>query len=156
MSEPTPLMNGQSSRPPQSTSSLGQQLPITAHTTIGGTQIDLEVATTPQQQAIGLMYRSELRDNLGMLFPFSPPRPVNFWMRNVEINLDMIFIQDQRVLAIAPQVPPCRTEVCLTYGPRGVPVDAVLELRGGRAAELGIAIGDPITITFLESLPESP
>ncbi|MGK7891672.1 MAG: DUF192 domain-containing protein [Leptolyngbyaceae cyanobacterium] len=148
---PSPLVNGQSSRPIQPVSALAQQLPITAYATFNGTQIDLEVAITPRQQAIGLMYRAELADNQGMLFPFSPPRPVNFWMRNVEINLDMVFIRDRQVLAIASQVPPCRTEICPTYGPSGISVDAVLELRGGRAAELDLEIGDPVIITFLEA-----
>ncbi|NEQ98220.1 MAG: DUF192 domain-containing protein [Cyanothece sp. SIO2G6] len=150
------LVNGASSRPIQQASSLAQQLPVTAHTLIGDTQIDLEVAITPRQQAIGLMYRTELADNRGMLFPFAPPRPVNFWMRNVEINLDMIFIRDRQVIAIAAEVPPCRTDTCPTYGPVGIPVDAVLELRGGRAAELGLAVGDLVPITLLESPAETP
>ncbi|NET09134.1 MAG: DUF192 domain-containing protein [Symploca sp. SIO2B6] len=137
------------SSPPPS-SSRAQSLPITAQTTLNNIVIDLEVATTPSQQAIGLMYRPSLSDNHGMLFPFSPARPVNFWMRNVEINLDMVFIYGGEVIAIASQVPPCRTEVCPTYGPPGIPVDFVLELRGGRAGELGIELGDSVPITFLE------
>lgn len=156
MSDLSPLNNGPSFRPIQQVSSPAQHLPITAYTTINETQIDLEVATTPRQQALGLMYRFDLEDNRGMLFPFSPPRPVNFWMRNVQINLDMIFIRDRQVIAIAAEVPPCRTDTCPTYGPVGIPVDAVLELRGGRAAELGLEVGDPIPITFLESLTEVP
>ncbi|MEM9213773.1 MAG: DUF192 domain-containing protein [Cyanobacteria bacterium P01_F01_bin.150] len=133
----------------EAVSSLAQQLPLTAMTTINGTSIYLEVAQTPLQQSIGLMYRSSLHDEKGMLFPFSPPRPVNFWMRNVEIDLDMLFIQDGQVLAIEAEAPPCRTAICPHYGPEGVPVDYVLELRGGRAAELGIELGDPIVITEL-------
>ena len=144
--------------PPSSTpdtasesNSLAQQLPITATITIKGSVINLEVARTPLQQAIGLMYRPSISDDHGMLFPFSPPRPVNFWMKNVEINLDMLFIRDGRVLAIEAQVPPCRTEICPQYGPAGVPVDYVLELGGGRAAELGVQIGDPIILSDLPS-----
>ncbi|MCT7954064.1 DUF192 domain-containing protein [Laspinema palackyanum] len=128
----------------------GQDLPITAQTKIGDQTIDLEVATTPQQQAIGLMYRSEIAPNRGMLFPFNPPRPVTFWMKNVEINLDMIFLRDGEVLAIAADVPPCTTDPCPFYGPPNTPIDHVLELGGGRAAELGIQVGDQIAIDFLE------
>ena len=134
---------------PEDISSLAQQLPLTAMTTINGTTINLEVANTPRQQAIGLMYRTSLRDDQGMLFPFSPPRPVHFWMRNVEINLDMVFIQDGTVLAIEANVPPCRTAICPQYGPAEAAVDYVLELRGGRATELGVEVGDPIVITEL-------
>lgn len=128
----------------------GQELPITAQTTIGDQIIELEVATTPQQQAIGLMYRSEIAPNRGMLFPFNPPRPVTFWMKNVEINLDMIFLRDGEVMAIAADVPPCTTDPCPFYGPKNTPIDHVLELGGGRAAELGIQVGDRIAIDFLE------
>ena len=153
-SESVPPINEESSMETQQASSLAQNLPITAYTTINDTQINLEVARTLREQAIGLMFRPALPDDHGMLFPFSPPRPVNFWMRNVEINLDMIFIRDDQVLAIAAQVPPCRTDTCPTYGPRDVPVDAVLELRGGRAEELGIQVGDPIVVTFLDRAAE--
>ncbi|MBO0350027.1 DUF192 domain-containing protein [Phormidium pseudopriestleyi FRX01] len=128
----------------------GQDLSITAQAKIGDQTIDLEVATTPEQQAIGLMYRSEIAPNRGMLFPFNPPRTVTFWMKNVEINLDMIFLRDGEVLAIADDVPPCTSDPCPFYGPENSPVDHVLELGGGRAAELGIQVGDQIAIDFLE------
>lgn len=119
----------------------GQVLPISATTTISGQVINLEVAKTPLEQTIGLMYRSEVGDDRGMLFPIDPPRVVRFWMRNVSINLDMVFLRDGVVQAIIPNVPPCSTEPCPTYGP-DIPVDSVMELRGGRAGELGLQVGD--------------
>ncbi|MEM9809164.1 MAG: DUF192 domain-containing protein, partial [Cyanobacteria bacterium P01_D01_bin.56] len=61
----------------------GQVLPITARTTLAGEAFDLEVAQTAAQQQLGLMHRKALPDNRGMLFPFSPARPVAFWMKNV-------------------------------------------------------------------------
>ena len=60
----------------------GQVLPITAQAQISGQIINLEVAKTPKEQAMGLMYRTELADDRGMLFSFDPPRKVNFWMKN--------------------------------------------------------------------------
>lgn len=138
------------SQPSVQGSSQGQQLPITAQTQIAGQTIDLEVAQTPQQQAIGLMYRSSLPANQGMLFPFDPPRSVSFWMKNVEINLDMLFLKDGEVKAIAENVPPCTTTPCPTYGPNDTLIDQVIELRGGRASELGIQVGDRISVEFLE------
>jgi len=78
-----------------------------------------------------------------MLFPIEPARNVRFWMRNVLIELDMIFLREGVVQAIIPNVPPCLTENCPNYGP-DVPVDGVMELRGGRAAELGLKVGDRI------------
>ena len=140
-----------------SCSSPGQMLPISAQTEIGGQIIQLEVAVTQQQQALGLMYRTELADNRGMLFPFAPARPVGFWMKNVSISLDMIFLFQGSVVAIAADVPPCPAAPCPTYGPedRHI-VDQVIELRGGRAAELGIQVGDVVTINPLEPATSAP
>ncbi len=121
----------------------GQLLPISVNTIIGAQPLGLEVALTPQEQQIGLMFRTELPDDRGMLFPIEPARNVRFWMRNVLIELDMIFLREGVVQAIIPNVPPCLTENCPNYGPN-VPVDAVMELRGGRAAELGLKVGDRI------------
>jgi hypothetical protein len=130
----------------------GQMLPITAKAKIGAVVINLEVAKTPQQQALGLMYRTDLADNRGMLFPFAQPRVVGFWMKDCKIPLDMIFLRDGVVKAIQVNAPPCQQEPCPTYGPN-VPVDQVIELRGGRSQELGVKVGDRIPINFLNSQP---
>jgi uncharacterized protein len=126
----------------------GQNLPISAQVAIGDRILKLEVAKTVEQQAIGLMYRTSLADDRGMLFEFSPPQPVRFWMKNVAIPLDMIFIKDGKVKAIAAAVPPCNTIPCPTYGP-GTLIDRVIEVRGGRAKELGLKVGTPVNIKFV-------
>mgnify|MGYP005851453423 CR=1 FL=1 len=127
----------------------GQHLPISARANLAGTWIDLEVAQTPQQQAMGLMHRPPLPDDRGMLFPFDPPRPVQFWMKNVPVPLDMVFLRNGEVVAIAPEVPPCSTLTCPVYGPASE-VDQVIELRSGRAEEIGLQVGDRVTIEFFE------
>ena len=125
----------------------GQSLPIAAQVVIGDQTIQLEVAKTPEQQAMGLMFRTELAPDRGMLFPFNPPRPVSFWMKNVAINLDMVFLRNGTVVDIARQVPPCTTDPCPVYGPaKPVEIDQVIELRGGRAAELGLKVGDRLVV----------
>lgn len=131
---------------------LSQQLPISAQAIVGDQTIRLEVARTPQQQAMGLMYRSALPADRGMLFPFDPPRPVGFWMKNVPVPLDMVFLQGGIVKAIAANVPPCTTDPCPSYGPSGL-VDQVIELRGGRAAELGLEVGEKVVIRFQSPKP---
>lgn len=123
----------------------GQTLPITAIANIAGETIELEVAQTPQQQATGLMFREHLEDDRGMLFPFANERTARFWMKNVPISLDMIFLKGDRVVGLATDVPPCEAEPCPVYGPEAL-VDGVIELRGGRAEELGVGIGDRIEI----------
>ncbi|MGF1569943.1 MAG: DUF192 domain-containing protein [Nodosilinea sp.] len=129
---------------------LGQQLPITALATVKGHEIRLEVAATPQQQALGLMYRDPLPDDQGMLFPLGRPRPVSFWMKNVPVPLDMVFIASGTIQAIEAHVPPCAADPCPTYGPGSQPIDHVIELRAGRAAELGLAVGDAVEISTLQ------
>jgi hypothetical protein len=124
------------------------QLAKAAQARIGNTIIDLEVAETPQQQAVGLMYRTVLEANRGMLFPFEPSQPVSFWMKNTQIALDMIFLHDGQVIAIALNAPPCKAAPCPLYESK-MPVDQVIELRGGRAAELGLKVGDQIGVQFL-------
>ncbi len=128
----------------------GQLLPITAEADLAGTTVQLEVAETRQQQALGLMYRTELADDRGMLFPFEFPRRASFWMKNVPISLDMIFLLEGQVQAIAENVPPCEAEPCPTYGPGSLLVDQVIELRGGRAAEIGLQPGDSVEIRQIE------
>ncbi len=131
---------------PTVVNNLGQKLPISAVAiTPNGRKIQLEVARTPKQQAMGLMYRDALPDNRGMLFEFSSPQPVSFWMLNVPVPLDMVFLRQGIVQYIAASVPPCTKQPCPTYGPRTL-IDQVIELRSGRAAELGLKKGDKVII----------
>ncbi|AFZ33769.1 protein of unknown function DUF192 [Stanieria cyanosphaera PCC 7437] len=131
----------------------GQILPIAAKTNIKGQIIELEVAQTPEQQATGLMFRDSLPDNRGMLFSFDTPQVTSFWMKNVSISLDMIFLYQGKVKAIAANVPPCTTNPCPVYGPKTI-IDQVIELRGGRAKELGLKVNDLVQIEFLAQSSE--
>ncbi|MBE9062063.1 DUF192 domain-containing protein [cf. Phormidesmis sp. LEGE 11477] len=128
----------------------GQLLPVTALAQMKGETFEIEVAKTSSEQALGLMFRSALPDNRGMLFPFSPPRRVSFWMKDVPVALDMVFLREGEVVAIAPEVPPCPALPCSSYGPDDQIVDQVLELRSGRAAEIDLQVGDTVSI---EALP---
>lgn len=150
----TPSQVTQSPTPPSAGSNPGQvpgqYLPITAEATIAGQVIQLEVAETPQQQQMGLMHRPPLPDDRGMLFSFEPARPVRFWMKNTPSPLDMVFLRQGEVKAIVTNALPCEADPCPTYGP-DVPtiIDQVIELRSGRAAELGLEVGDQVEIKFL-------
>jgi uncharacterized protein len=147
---PTAVSLAQSIPTPTVQEDLAQMLPISAEITVGDQIIQLEVARTEAEQTKGLMYRPVLPDSRGMLFPFDPPRPLRFWMRNTPQPLDMVFLLNGEVKAVIANVPPCTSQPCPTYGP-GTDVNQVIELRGGRAAELGIKAGDQLQIRFLES-----
>ncbi|RKT43731.1 DUF192 domain-containing protein [Thiocapsa rosea] len=128
-----------------------QYLPISAKAEVGSATILLEVARTPQERALGLMFRPALADDRGMLFPADPSRPIRMWMKNVPVALDLVFMYEGQVVALAEQVPPCLKASCPSYGPFKRAVDQVLELRAGRAAELRLKVGDPIHITHTDS-----
>ena len=101
----------------------------------------VEMARTEPQQAQGLMNRRALAPDAGMLFPFDPPRPASFWMRNTLIPLDLIFIRpDGTIARIATGVPLSEEPIEVAES-----LTAVLEIPGGRAAQLRIAAGDRVS-----------
>lgn len=101
----------------------------------------VELARTGEEQAKGLMFRTAMGLDEGMVFPMAPPRSASFWMRNTVIPLDLIFVgADGKILNIAANAIPYDETPLVSAGP----VKAVLELNGGRAAQLGIAAGDRV------------
>jgi hypothetical protein len=120
-------------------------VPLSIRTAGGKTySFKVEVARSESEQARGLMFRDKLAPNGGMIFPMNPPRPASFWMKNTVISLDLIFIRPDGVIArIAAEAVPYSLEPIDS----GEPVSAVLELAGGRAAELGISEGDKVRWT---------
>jgi len=118
-----------------------EQVPLTITSGGGLHRFTVEVASTSEQQAMGLMYRNKLSPDRGMVFPFDPPRDASFWMRNTLIPLDMIFIRaDGSIANIEANTVPYSEEPVTSDGP----VMAVLEIAGGRSAELGIKPGDKV------------
>ena len=105
---------------------------------------DIERAVTAAQQEQGLMYRTDLKPDGGMLFwPYpatgGPPQDASFWMRNTPSPLDILFIRaDGTIARIAENTVPYSEDPVGS----GEPVAAVLELVGGRTAALGITEGD--------------
>ena len=122
------------------------RVPVTITSTNGTHVFLVERAVTAGQQAQGLMYRTDLKPDGGMLFHPYPaeggaPREASFWMKNTPTPLDILFIRaDGTIATIAENtIPYSSTEVKSRE-----PVAAVLELVGGRTAQLGIAEGDTV------------
>ncbi|MBV7257543.1 DUF192 domain-containing protein [Pacificimonas sp. WHA3] len=114
---------------------------VSIETASGPQAYRAEVARTPEEQARGLMFRQDMAQNAGMLFPYDPPRPAAFWMKNTYIPLDIIFIApDGTIESIHADTLPLTTS---SYASRGA-VKAVLELNGGEAARIGAKPGDRV------------
>jgi uncharacterized protein len=98
----------------------------------------VEVARTQREQAQGLMFRTAMGPNEGMLFPYQQPQTLSFWMKNTVLSLDLVFIgEDHRIVNIAKRATPY-SEASITSA---APAVAVLELNGGRTDELNIVPG---------------
>lgn len=118
-----------------------EQMPLTIQSDGRTHNFIVEVARTPEEQQQGLMNRRSLEPTRGMIFPYDPPQMASFWMKNTLIPLDIIFIRaDGTIARIAEQTEP----MSLQPVPSLEPVAAVLEIAGGRAAELGIEPGDTV------------
>lgn len=129
-----------------STPNPNPETPPTYQVILHGQRFLLEDTPTLQAKALGLMYRDRLRPRHGMVFRFDKPQPIDFWMKNCRIPLDMIFIRDSRVVSVVHAAPPCRKEICPLYEPPE-PVDMVIELAGGAAKRLKLRTGEPVTFS---------
>ncbi len=101
----------------------------------------VDVVDTNESRAKGLMFVEELAPDAGMLFDFKAERQVAFWMKNTLIPLDMLFIKADGTISNihVNAIPHDETSI-----PSDGPVQYVLEIPGGRSAELGIEAGDTI------------
>ena len=112
------------------------------------TPIDIEVAEAPEEKQLGLMFRTELPDGHGMLFPYDTPQDVNMWMHNTYIPLDMVFIRsDGTVHRIESRAEPLSDRIISSKGI----VRAVLELPGGAAERIGLKPGDRVRYPLFKS-----
>lgn len=115
-------------------------IPLSVTTDKGTHNFRVEVAASPAEQQKGMMFRTAMAPDEGMIFPNSVPQVRSFWMKNTVIPLDIIYIgPDRRVLNIVSGVP-----YSLESLPSAGPVINVLEIAAGRAAELGIEPGDAV------------
>jgi hypothetical protein len=128
--------------------------PSAVFSTSGGPKrVLLEVAATERERNRGLMFRSRLQENRGMLFVFEQPGRPAFWMKNTYLSLDIVFLSDHGVVVeLFEGVPPCPMEPCPRYAPNG-PSKYVIEVLGGFAARHAVRKGDRVR---LENVPGMP
>ncbi len=121
--------------------------PIEIVTASGAHRLRVEVARTPDQRERGLMFRTSLPADGGMLFDFHEERPVAMWMKNTPLSLDMVFVSRAgKVVSLALAAEPYSERVISSGGP----ALAVIELAAGVAQRLSIAVGDTVKHPIFE------
>lgn len=103
----------------------------------------LEIADTPDERMTGLMHREELAEGCGMLFVFDEDKMQGFWMKNTQIPLDIIFIDEDATITKIFEAEPCRQDPCATYNARG---KYVLEVNRGYSKAHNISVGDRVVL----------
>jgi len=112
----------------------------------GGQQIRAEVEMNDLDMQKGMMFRDSLPRGRGMLFIHQTPGLYPYWMYQVRIPLDMIWMDtSHRIVEISPDTPPCKTKasLCPNYGGHQT-AQFVLELGGGEARRLGLTLGQTL------------
>jgi uncharacterized protein len=113
-------------------------------------EFNVEMATTPDQQTVGLMFRPSVPAEGGMLFDWGIPHDSQMWMRNTIAPLDMVFINpDGTIRSLAENTVPQSLAVIDSRGP----VRATLELAAGTTARLNIRVGDKVQQRIFGNAP---
>ena len=111
-----------------------------------GHRYTVEIAADEKSREHGLMDRTEMAADHGMLFVFDDDAMRGFWMKNTKIPLDMLFFDaDRKLVSVQHRVPPCVADPCAAYS-SGAPARYVLELNAGESEKIGLTSGDPIEI----------
>ena len=111
--------------------------------------INVKIASTPEEMRQGLSGSKKLADDEGMLFDFKTPQNVNFWMKNMTFDLDIIWIKNKKIVGISADVPhPTSSSSPLPFYSPPQPVDMVLEVVSGWSKKYGIEVGESINLKF--------
>ncbi len=118
---------------------------------IAGTPVEIEVATSPTEQQQGLMYRSSMPENHGMLFVYDEPRYMSFWMKNTKIPLSIAYIREDGTISNIEKMKPHTSsfEPTERYISRN-PCLFALEMNQGWFEKHGIKAGDKIRFPIEE------
>jgi uncharacterized protein len=136
-----PLARAEADEPTKAQSTLPKEKLVIATKDGKRHTFQVEMAMTPQEQRVGLMFRKSVPPDGGMLFDWGTPRDVPMWMENTLVPLDMVFINaDGTIRAIAENTVPESLANIPSHGP----VLATLELAGGTTAKLNIVVGDKV------------
>jgi len=122
-----------------------------------GHSFRLEIARTPEERALGYMFREGVGPEEGMLFLFPRDDFHSFWMKNCRVSLDLVWLSEGlTVVHLEKRVPPCRRDPCPSYLPMRK-ARLVLEVKAGMAEKAGLRVGDPVRLEGVElTAPDPP
>ena len=124
-----------------------EQVASISTVTVGSKKFIVEVATSPEDQSRGLSGRTELAKGTGMLFIFEPAQIQSFWMKDMIIPLDIVWVANDKIIGFERNVPPptpgTPPEKLTIYSPPAA-IDYVLELNVGDSKEL--KVGDSFSL----------
>ena len=111
--------------------------------------VNVEIKDTPEERTLGLMFRESLNEKEGMLFIFEQPDEYSFWMKNMKISIDIIFLNENKeIVTIHGNVPPCVSEPCELYHP-SEPALYVIEVKSGFFDRHNLDVGQKVTLDIL-------
>lgn len=123
-----------------------RRAPVIIETEDGPVLVNAEVADTPERQQLGLMHRTELADDAGMVFLFFQDTSAGFWMKNTLIPLSIAFFEGNGEIVALLDMEPCETDPCPTYEPGGT-YRGALEVNQGAFEEWGVEVGDIVRVS---------
>lgn len=118
-----------------------------SHVTVGEKVLSIAIAQTHEEKVQGLSGCGELPENSGMLFPYEPAQPVSFWMKDMLIPIDILWIRSGKVVGVTANIPVPAPNTPVSDLPQYQspgPIDSVLEIKSGGAKEYGIEVGSSV------------
>lgn len=126
--------------------SISPQIPSVVFDTNPSSRFDVEIVSTSEDMARGLMFRDSMPEEHSMLFIFPETIPLAFWMKNTLIPLDMIFMDENMTVVHIANAVPCKADPCEHYD-SPLPGKYVLEINSGLAAEKNIVVGTKMQLS---------
>jgi uncharacterized membrane protein (UPF0127 family) len=130
--------------------SSGGLLSKKATATFGSQKVTLEIADSEKAREKGLSDRATLAENHGMLFLFDEPGIPAFWMKGMKFPIDIIFLNNKKIVTIFKNVQPPKTtsEIPTNYYQPTYPSDKVIELKAGATDKYKLHTGDTINLSL--------
>jgi uncharacterized membrane protein (UPF0127 family) len=122
---------------------------LTVETKTGVHEFDVEIADEPGERERGLMYRTAMAADAGMIFQYDRPQIINIWMKNTVLPLDIVYVNERgTVTKVAPDAVPYSLDLITSESP----VVAAVEFNAGTAARIGLAPGDTVRSPFFHNV----